>query len=490
MTTTQVSRALQIADSPSGQNGSRADTANRIFRSYRLALSGILLVLYFLGGADALFGSQSSTAFLWGATLWFLLVTMESMASRLFESFEERAKIFNFVIDMCFLAFLGHASGGVDSGIFYLMLPSAALAGLVLQQRLALFIAAVASLAALYAQLLIALQTGTQAGPFLSAGMLGALLFAATMTFSVLEQITRRAEEKALEEARYKEEARSILGKVVSPQVAQTLIGSDIELGGVEANISVLFTDIRNFTGFSEAMSPPEILHMLNYYFTNITEDIERNYGIVDKFIGDAVMALFGAPLVRHDHASLAVQAALEMQKTILRIEGSPELKGQSLVTGIGINTCDAVVGNMGSISRMNYTALGDGVNLASRIEALTKVYKVGVIVSEYTRLAAPEFFYRELDVVRVRGREQVVTIYQPICALAEVTDEMKAAVERYDQALELFRGRRWQEARQAFAALMETAPERLFELYMESCDAYAGDEPAADWDGGLKLTG
>ncbi len=485
MTTTTVNQdALKGSDS----NGSRSETANRIFRSYRLALSGILLVLYFLGGTQALFGSQESNAFVLGATAWFLLVILESMASRLFEAFEERTKVLNFVIDMLLLAFLGHASGGVDSGIFYLMLPSAALAGLVLTQRLALFIAAVASLAALYAQLLVALQTGSQAGPFLSAGMLGALLFAATMTFSVLEQITRRAEEKALEEAKHKEEARSILGKVVSQQVAETLIGSDIELGGVEANISVLFTDIRNFTGFSEAMSPPEILHMLNHYFTNITEQIEKNYGIVDKFIGDAVMALFGAPLIRHDHAELAVRAALDMQKVIARMEGSPELKGQSLVTGIGINTCDAVVGNMGSASRMNYTALGDGVNLASRIEALTKVYKVGVIVSDATRTAAPNFLYRELDVVRVRGREQFTTIYQPLCALDEVTDDMQQWKDKHDHALDLFRSRQWSDAEAAFNALMQEAPERLYEIYIDSCKAYAAEEPAPDWDGGLQI--
>jgi class 3 adenylate cyclase len=487
MTKATVDESLILTSSLSGDT-SRAETANRIFRSYRLALSGILLVVYFLGGSETVFASKDSLSFLYGATIWFLLVMLESMAARLFESFSVRTTLFNFIADMLFLAFLGHASGGVDSGIFYLMLPSAALAGLVLPQRLALFVAALASLAALYAQLLIALESGGLAGPFISAGMLGALLFAATMTFSVLEQITRRAEEKALEEARHKEEARSILGKVVSPQVAATLMGSDIELGGVETNISVLFSDIRNFTAFSEAMSPSEILHMLNHYFTSITEQIEKHSGIVDKYIGDAVMALFGAPLVRHNHAELAVHAALDMQKAIAKLANSPDLMGQSLVTGIGINTCDAVVGNMGSISRMNYTAIGDGVNLASRIEALTKVYKVGVIVSESTRAAAPDFFYRELDVVRVRGREQAVTIYQPICTMNEVDEELKRRTESYHQAVQSFRARQWQQARDGLNELMQDAPERLYEIYLESCNAYAAEEPSPDWDGGLKI--
>lgn len=487
MTTATLDESLKNPVSTGGDS-SRSETANRIFRSYRLALSGILLVVHFLGGADTIFVSDDSRAFLYGATLWFLLVMAESMASRLFESFSERTTIFNFIADMCFLAFLGHASGGVDSGIFYLMLPSAALAGLVLSQRMALFVAATASLAALYAQLLVALGAGGQAGPFISAGSLGALLFAATMAFSMLEQIARRAEKKALEEARYKEEARSILGKVVSPQVAETLIGSDIELGGIETNISVLFSDIRNFTAFSEAMAPSEILHMLNHYFTSITEQIEKNAGIVDKYIGDAVMALFGAPLVKHNHAELAVRAALDMQTAIAKLANSPELMGQSLVTGIGINTCDAVVGNMGSISRMNYTALGDGVNLASRIEALTKVYKVGIIVSESTREAAPDFFYRELDLVRVRGREQVVTIYEPLCLKDEADDEIKKRTEAYHQALHAFRSRQWAQAKESFEALMRETPERLYEIYIECCDTFADEEPSPDWDGGLKI--
>lgn len=487
MTTATLDESLATPVSLSGDT-SRSETANRIFRSYRLALSGILLVLYFLGGTEAIFTGEDSRAFLFGATAWFLLVMAESMAARLFESFSERTAIFNFVADMCFLAFLGHASGGVDSGIFYLMLPSAALAGLVLSQRMALFVAATASLAALYAQLLVALSGDGQAGPFISAGMLGGLLFASTMTFSVLEQIARRAEQKAIEEAKHKEEARSILGKVVSPQVAETLIGSDIELGGVETNISVLFSDIRNFTGFSEAMSPSEILHMLNHYFTAVTEQIEENSGIVDKYIGDAVMALFGAPLIRPNHAELAVQAALDMQSAIARLANSPELLGQSLVTGIGINTCDAVVGNMGSISRMNYTALGDGVNLASRIEALTKVYKVGIIVSESTKEAAPDFFYRELDVVRVRGREQVVTIYEPLCRAQDAGDELIQRTEAYHQARQLFHNRQWLQARDSFEKLMADAPERLYEIYMECCDAFAREEPSADWDGGLQV--
>lgn len=271
----------------------RIEKSNQIFRAYRLVLSCILLLLYFLGGNTGLFSTHHAQAFLYGALAWFLLVALSTLLSWQFRRATNRTATLNFVLDMVLLAFLGYASGGVESGVFYLMLPSAALAGLITPYRLALFVAAVVAVAALYAQVLVALQSGAGTTAFVSAGTLGALLFGATITFSYLEAALRKVELRVHQESRFKEEARNILGKVVSPQVAETLIGNDLKLGGEEREISVMFTDIRSFTSISSKLLAADTLEMLNRYFTCFSQEIESNMGIVDKYLGDGAMAFF-----------------------------------------------------------------------------------------------------------------------------------------------------------------------------------------------------
>lgn len=209
---------------------------------------------------------------------------------------------------------------------------------------------------------------------------------------------------------------RSLLGKVISPEIAEELISKDVQLGGEEREMTIMFTDLRNFTGLSEQRSPVEVLSLLNEYLTQMTKVIDKYGGVVDKYIGDAIMALFGAPLELPDHAYKAVHCAIEMAQTMeklnqdFRERGWPELE-----MGIGINSGNVVVGNMGSKDRLNYTVIGDNVNLASRLESATKDYKVPIIVSEATRTLTPGLSYQKLDHITVKGKQEAVTIYSPV---------------------------------------------------------------------------
>lgn len=181
-----------------------------------------------------------------------------------------------------------------------------------------------------------------------------------------------------------KDKMRSLLGKVVSLAVAEELLSKKLELGGEERDVTILFSDIRSFTTISEKMTPNETLSFLNIYLTSMAAIIDKHGGVVDKFIGDAIMALFGAPASHEDDTDHALLAALEMVSALEGLNVTLKAMGMPKISiGIGINTDKVVVGNMGSQDRMNYTAIGDGVNVASRLESLTKQYGAGIIISE-----------------------------------------------------------------------------------------------------------
>lgn len=215
-----------------------------------------------------------------------------------------------------------------------------------------------------------------------------------------------------------RDKVRNLLGKVMSPEIAEELLRSEVQLGGEEKEITVLFTDLRGFTSLSEHRAPKEVLDFLNEYLTRMTAVIDRHGGVVDKYIGDAIMALFGAPLALPDHPHRAVACALEMIEELERSNSVFQAKGwPEIAMGVGVHTGRVVVGNMGSKDRLNYTAIGDGVNLASRLESVTKEYHVPIVVSEATMRQAPGFQYRELDVIRVKGKQDAVRIFHPLGA-------------------------------------------------------------------------
>ena len=210
-----------------------------------------------------------------------------------------------------------------------------------------------------------------------------------------------------------RERVRDLLGKVVSKEIASELLSGKVELGGEERQVTVLFSDIRNFTTLCEQLPATRVVSLLNRYLSRMSEVIEAEGGVVDKYIGDAVMALFGAPVARVDAATAAVRAAIAMQDALRELHALHDAEAlPRLATGIGIHTGGVVAGNLGSTHRMNYTVIGDAVNLASRLQGLTREYDSTIIVSAATAAAAPGFAYQSLGEVRVKGKSEVVTIY------------------------------------------------------------------------------
>jgi adenylate cyclase len=282
-----------------------------------------------------------------------------------------------------------------------------------------------------------------------------------------------------------KERVRDLLGKVVSPEIADELMKQNVALGGENRAVTILFSDIRNFTDLCEGRAPQAILSMLNEYLTEVSTAIEASKGVVDKFIGDAVMALFGAPLTYENDVENALNAALLMQERVAFLNGKNRDSGPPpLTTGIGIHTGNVVAGNLGSANRLNYTVIGDAVNLASRLEALTKEYGVGIMVSEDTREAAQQFIYRELDTVRVKGRIKPVRIFELCGKPGQLSQKRLAAINSFEMALASYRTRDFNSAKLKLTHLLQQEPgSRLYHLFLQRIDQYADTPPDENWD-------
>jgi adenylate cyclase len=283
-----------------------------------------------------------------------------------------------------------------------------------------------------------------------------------------------------------RDRVRNLLGKVVSPAVAEELLSKAIELGGEERLVSVLFTDIRNFTSLSESTSPQELVALLNTYLTRVSDIVEAHSGVVDKYIGDAVMAVFGAPLAHRDDALRAVRTAMDMAASMDSINAELGLQGEARIgMGVGVSTGVVVAGNMGSLSRLNYTVIGDSVNVASRLEGLTKQYGVAVIVGASTRNACSSLAFRELDRVRVKGRAEALSIFEPWGEEAALDENARAMLERWNRALDCFRARAWDRAEALLAELEARDPGRpLHALYRSRIERFQAHPPGPNWDG------
>lgn len=281
-----------------------------------------------------------------------------------------------------------------------------------------------------------------------------------------------------------RDQVRGLLGKVVSPAIAEELMSRDIELGGEEREASILFCDIVGFTALAESLTPTELLDLLNRYLTRISADIEAAGGVIDKYIGDAVMALFGAPLTVPDHAEQAVSAALAMIRSVEALNRATAGRVRGLTLGIGINSGTVVAGNMGSHARLNYTVVGDTVNIASRLEGLTRQYGVNIVVSDETRARCSGVMFRELDRVRVKGRQGAVTIHEPMAWPGEPTEADRQWLAWFESGLAAYRRQDWDGAEAAFGRVAETEPDGPAALYLKRIRHYRESPPPAGWDG------
>lgn len=251
-------------------------------------------------------------------------------------------------------------------------------------------------------------------------------------------------------------------------------------LGGEQRELSILFSDIRSFTTVSESLTPPELVQLLNEYLNPMTRIVLEERGTLDKFIGDAVMALFNAPLDVPDHATHACSAAVRMMEELQQLNrGFAERGMNTLDIGIGINTGPAVVGNMGADIRFDYTAIGDSVNLASRLEGLNKYYGSHILVSQETRLQVnhDRFTFREVDRVRVKGKLQPIVMYELMIGDLDL-------LPSFEDALGKYRSRDFSGAMAIFEELSVTRNDGPSRLYLGRCDEYLASPPPDDWDG------
>ena len=289
-------------------------------------------------------------------------------------------------------------------------------------------------------------------------------------------------------ESRTKRQFAELFGQYVPPELVDEMARNpeSYSMEGRNEELSVLFADIRNFTSLSEGMDPRELTRLMNEYLGAMTDVIRKQRGTLDKYIGDAIMAFWGAPVGDSDHARHAVLTAMAMQRALagladpFKARGWPELK-----IGVGVNTGVMTVGDMGSPVRKAYTVMGDAVNLASRLEGITKEYGVGIAVGEATRAAVPDVTFRELDRVRVKGKDKPVAIYEPLGLTSELPAACLDELKQWQHALRLYRAQEWDQAELQLYNLQRQAPDtRLYAVYMERIAHLRQAPPGTAWDG------
>jgi adenylate cyclase len=295
-------------------------------------------------------------------------------------------------------------------------------------------------------------------------------------------------------EARERARIRGMFQQYVPPAVVRELVRRPelLALGGEERVASVLFSDVQGFSAVAERLAPAELVALLNEYLTAMTDVVVMHGGIVDKYVGDLLMAEFGVPVPLDDHAVRACRAALAMRDELRRLRGVWGARGlPALFARTGINSGPVLVGNLGSHRMMDYTCMGDHVNLASRLEGLNRVFGTEIVVSEFTWREVEAFFVgREIDRVRVVGRDGSVGVHELLALREEGVDAGTAGLlEGFAAALGLYRERRFGEALVAFGALVERFPEDgPAAVYLERCRQHAAVPPPAEWDGAHQL--
>jgi adenylate cyclase len=329
---------------------------------------------------------------------------------------------------------------------------------------------------------------------FLHGWWLNFTIPALTLTSNVLLVSLYRS----LFEEKEKRRVRSAFGQYLSPEVIRRLLVNPRLVEPKKTEITVMFSDIRGFTTISEKLDAQDLALFLNQYLSDMTSLVFDHFGTLDKYIGDAVMAFWGAPFEEPGHAAKACDTALEMMDCVREMQKKWEAEGKPhLDIGIGLNTGLASVGNMGSALRYGYTALGDAVNLSSRLEGLNKDYGTHIIVNETTYTATRDdgFVFRELDLIRVKGKLQPVTIYELIGCAGQPSfygtpEEARSRLELFQTARALYCQRHWADAQTSFQAILDKWPDDgPSRAYWKRCQDYLFDEPPSGWDGVFTMT-
>ncbi len=287
---------------------------------------------------------------------------------------------------------------------------------------------------------------------------------------------------------------KSTFERYVSTAVATEIIKNPdmVQLGGQKKTLTIFFTDIGDFTNLSEILSPEEVVKHLNYYFRGMCAAMLEYNGTINEFLGDAILAFWGAPIAQENHALLACRAALRCREFLGHLEKKWVAEGLPPRTyRFGINTGEVVVGNVGSPSRFKYSAVGDDVNLASRIEGVNKYYGTQILISEKTySLTKDMFIARDIDIIRVVGNSKPIKVYELVAEKGQIDEKKSKQLEHFDAGVRAYRARQWEEAISCFMQVLNLAPEdKPTKVYVQRCQEYQQIAPAQDWDGVYNLT-
>ncbi len=289
-------------------------------------------------------------------------------------------------------------------------------------------------------------------------------------------------------ESRSKRELANLFGTYVPPELVDEMVKDpdSYSMKATNKELTVMFCDMRGFTKLSEQMEPTQLQELLNSVFSRLTDLIRANRGTIDKYMGDCVMAFWGAPVDTPNHASLSVKTAMEMANAVRQLNEEHKAKGiPEIGIGIGLNTGTMCVGDMGSDIRRSYTVIGDAVNLGSRLEGLSKAYGVDIVVSESTRKLAQDFAWQELDKVRVKGKEQAVSIYWPVAPADQLDKGKGDELRAWGALLKAYRGQDWDQADLQFLNLQRlNAKKYLYDLYAERVASMRQLPFDPAWDG------
>jgi class 3 adenylate cyclase len=322
------------------------------------------------------------------------------------------------------------------------------------------------------------------------------LALSVSVLFGILNSLLYRKKAKEIEEAHVKlqyfnNNMRQAFSTYLSEDVVEEVISDParMQLGGINRHMTALFSDIKGFTGIAEKLMPGHLVDLLNHYLSTMSDIILEQKGTIDKYQGDSIVSFFGAPLELDDHALRACTAGIMMK----RIEGEVNkyvlengISPSPLLTRIGINTGEMVVGNMGTQKKMNYTIISNAVNLASRLEGVNKQYGTWVLASESTiQETKGKLLTRRLDRVRVVGINEVVRIHEILELKADSSDALFEQVYLFNKAMDLFEARNWKDAQTAFEQVLKLYPnDGPSKHFIEQCRQYQEFPPAADWDG------